>query len=506
MQRAQGEASEMTDMPSEQTSQTDRHSRSNVASRSQSDTSSQSPVPSPSRSDHAPTGLAKLDRRKRVLIAFTFFSMFFGAGNLIFPPLVGAEAGAATVPAMLGFIVSGVGLPILGVLAVTTAGGFDQLAGRVSKNFSTVLGLVIILTIGPCFAIPRTATTSFEMAVAPFVGDASRWLPQLAYSVVFFGLAYVLAQHPDKLSAIVGRFMGPLLLVLIAMLFVGCLVVFRGEFAAPSGDYGSGQVVRGFLDGYQTMDMLAALYFGIVISANVSAMGVEKPSAIRKETAIGGLATGVLLAVVYAVLSYVGVVSGASKAIDPATDTGATVLTNLTTELFGPAGTAFVGLIFFLACLNVCTGLISTCSVYFQERFPGAFGGAMTYRAWSTLFTLFSLLVSNIGLSMIIKVSLPVLSALYPVAIVLVLLSLVHRVFSSRFPRVYFWVVVLVGIVSLTQCVASMVEVFGGSLTWLSDALALLPLAAYQLGWVVPAALGILIGMVESRVRAARAA
>lgn len=455
-------------------------------------------------SNSRPSQRQRLNARSRLLIAFTFFSMFFGAGNLIFPPIVGAQAGSATFPAMLGFIVSGVGLPILGVLAVTTAGGFDALARRVSKNFSLVLGLLIILTIGPCFAIPRTATTSFEMAVAPFTGDAPKWLPQLLYSVIFFALAYLLAQHPDKLSSIIGRFMGPLLLVLIGVLFIGCLVVFKGSFAAPSGDYASGQVVRGFLDGYQTMDMLAALYFGIVISANISAMGIDNETDIRKETAIGGVATGIMLGLVYAILSYVGAVSGASTPIDSATDTGATVLTNLTTELFGTWGTAFMGVIFFLACLNVCTGLISTCSAYFRSRFPGAAGGKMTYRAWSTIFTLFSVVVANVGLSMIIKVSLPVLSALYPLAIVLVVLSLAHKVFSRHFPRVYFWAMALVGIVSLAQCVVSMVEVFGGSLPWLAQVLGMLPLSSYQLGWVVPAAAGIVIGMVESTLRSRR--
>lgn len=462
-----------------------------------------------SEQDLGPAGdrSRSLSRRGRVLIAFTFFSMFFGAGNLIFPPIVGAQAGSATLPATIGFIVSGVGLPILGVLAVTTAGGFDVLAGRVSKNFSLVFGLLIILTIGPCFAIPRTATTSFEMAVTPFahfLPGMPQWSLQLLYSLVFFALAYVLAQHPDKLASIIGKFMGPLLLILIAVLFVGCVATFRGSLTPPAGDYASNQMVRGFLDGYQTMDMLAALYFGIVISANVSAMGVKEESKIRRETALGGLSTGVLLALVYAVLSYVGAVSGSLSPVDSEHDTGATVLTNLTTELFGSWGTAFVGLIFFLACLNVCTGLISTVSVYFQERFPAARtprGEKMTYRAWSTIFTLFSLLVSNIGLSMIIKVSLPVLSALYPIAIVVVLLSLVHRVFSSKFSRVYFWTVLCVGIVSAAQCVESMAVVLGGSLPWLRAALAYLPLDAFQLGWVTPAILGIIIGVVESAVR-----
>lgn len=285
-------------------------------------------------------------------MAFTFFSMFFGAGNLIFPPFVGAQAGAATVPAIIGFIVSAVGLPILGVLAVTFAGGFDELARRVSPAFASLLGVAIMLTIGPCFAIPRTATTSYEMMVAPFLPSRTGWggwTTQLAYSLVFFAVAFLLAQHPEKLSAVLGRFMGPLLLVFIAVLFIACLAHGAVTPTQPTGDYAVHQASRGFLDGYQTMDLLAALYFGIVISANVRAMHVTDNTLIRRETAYAGLGTGILLIVIYAVLGYVGVVSGSIASVNPATDTGATVLTNLTASLFGTFGMVFLGIVFVIA-------------------------------------------------------------------------------------------------------------------------------------------------------------
>ena len=151
-----------------------------------------------------------------------------------------------------------------------------------------------MLTIGPCFAIPRTATTSFEMMVAPFVPSSYGWLAQLIYSLVFFTLAFLFAQHPEKLSKVLGRFMGPLLLVLIAVLFIACLIHGIGIPANPMGDYSTNQIARGFLDGYQTMDLLAALYFGIVISANIRAQQVDDESQVQKETAYAGLGTGVL--------------------------------------------------------------------------------------------------------------------------------------------------------------------------------------------------------------------
>ncbi|PWG59791.1 branched-chain amino acid transport system II carrier protein [Bifidobacterium catulorum] len=434
-------------------------------------------------------------------MTFTFFSMFFGAGNLIFPPFVGAQAGSRTPLAAVGFIVSAVGLPILGVVAVSLAGGFERLANRVSPRFSSLLGLAIILTIGPCFAIPRTATTSFEMAVVPFAGATPRWLLQLAYSLVFFAAAFLLSQHPEKLSKTLGRFMGPLLLALIAVLFVACVAGHSGGFARPMGDYASGQVSRGFLDGYQTMDLLAALYFGIVISANIRSQGIDDESQVRRETALAGVGTGVLLIVVYGILAYMGAASGSITGIDPSKDTGATVLTNLTSALFGPFGTAFMGLVFVIACLNVCTGLISTCGTYFTNRFPVVAGRRMPYRIWSAVFAAFSFLVSNAGLSMIIKVSVPVLSALYPIAIVLVALALTHNMFARRFPRTYFWTVLLVGVVAALGCVSSLADVFGGALPLLDSALGMLPLHDAQLGWVAPAAVGVVVGMADSVLR-----
>ena len=369
-----------------------------------------------------------------------------------------------------------------------------------SPAFASLLGVAIMLTIGPCFAIPRTATTSYEMMVAPFLPSRTGWggwTTQLAYSLVFFAVAFLLAQHPEKLSAVLGRFMGPLLLVFIAVLFIACLAHGAVTPTQPTGDYAVHQASRGLLDAIKPMDLLAALYFGIVISANV-AHHVTDNTLIRRETAYAGLGTGILLIVIYAVLGYVGVVSGSIASVNPATDTGATVLTNLTASLFGTFGMVFLGIVFVIACLNVCTGLIGTCATYFHTRFRTVAGRTLSYRTWQVIFTVFSFIVSNAGLSAIIKVSVPVLSALYPIAIVLVLLTLTHKSLGARFPRVYFWTVLLVGIASFATCISSLVAVFGGSIGWLDAALAMLPLQQYQLGWVVPAILGVAIGIADA--------
>lgn len=442
----------------------------------------------------------RLTIRERITITLTFFSMFFGAANLIFPPFLGAQAGSSTPVAAIGFIVSAVGLPVLGVLAVSSAGGFEYLANRVSPRFAIFLALAIILTIGPCFAIPRTATTSFEMAVVPFTASIPLWLTRLIYSAVFFLLSFFLAQRPEILSRTLGRFMGPLLLAMIVVLFVACLIVPHGTFPEANGNYAQSQLSQGFLDGYQTMDLLAALYFGIVISANVKQMGVTGVSGNRRETGYAGLGTGVLLIIIYGALAFIGMVSGAITPVNPVTDTGATVLTNLSASAFGPAGTAFMGVIFIVACFNVCTGLISTCGTFFHDHFPSVANHPVSYRTWSAIFAAFSFLVSNAGLNAIIAVSVPVLSALYPIAIVLVVLSLLHGVFSSKFPRVYFWSVLFAGIVSIINCCSSLLTLAGVSLPWLNAVCDVIPLNDIHVGWLLPAVLGVIVGVIDDRM------
>ena len=252
----------------------------------------------------------ELERKERVLIGFTLFSMFFGAGNLIFPPLVGIQAGTSAVPAMAGLLISAVGLPILGVAAVAKCGGLDRLAGRVHPAFASVFTLLIYVMIGPGLAIPRTASTSFEMAAAPFlgaVGTGSRPLVMAVYSLLFFALAFLFALRPDRLKDMLGKIMTPALLALIAVIFAGCLFGDQTAAAAPTAGYERLAAVKGFVEGYQTMDTIAALNFGIVIAMNIQGMGVKRDGDVARETIKAGGIAGVLLAAVYSCLAYVGV-------------------------------------------------------------------------------------------------------------------------------------------------------------------------------------------------------
>ena len=241
----------------------------------------------------------KLRGKSLLLVGFTLFSMFFGAGNLIFPPFLGAEAGQNAWAALAGFAVSAIGLPIAGVIAVARAGSLGVLASRVHPRFALVFTMLIYLSIGPCLAIPRTASTSFQM-LAPFIG--SEGSHQLLYSAVFFAAAFAVALHPEKLTDRLGRVLCPTLIVLILVLFGSCLVhPVAPHYASPAAEYQSLPALSGILNGYQTMDTLAALNFGAVIALNIRTRGIDEEGEVRRGTISAGLIAmflGVMIAYV----------------------------------------------------------------------------------------------------------------------------------------------------------------------------------------------------------------
>lgn len=286
-----------------------------------------------------------LKGRKLLLVGFTLFSMFFGAGNLIFPPDLGAKAGVNFWPAFLGLALSAVGLPVAGVIAVARADGLDKLVGRVHPVFAQVFMILIYLSIGPCLAIPRTASTSFAM-LTPLLGSSAGL--QLGYSVLFFGAAFLVALRPDRLTRWLGRLLCPCLLVLILILFGGCLLhPLAVQYGAPTNAYSSAVILQGVLYGYQTMDALAALNFGAVIAMNIRAQGVAREQDVQRSAIRAGLVAGGLLLAVYAMLGHAGALTGAAV---PGLATGAEVLTVLAERLFGKAGLVLLAAIFMLAC------------------------------------------------------------------------------------------------------------------------------------------------------------
>ena len=358
----------------------------------------------------------KLSRNKMLLVSFMLFSLFFGAGNLIFPPFLGQNAGSHTLPAMLGFLATAVVLPVLGVVVVARFDGLDRLGQQVGKRFAIVFTLLIYLSIGPGLGIPRAASVPFEMAVAPYLPESANttvWM--LVYSLVFFLVALWLCMTPGKLVNRIGHFLTPSLLVLLVFLFV-CFL-FRGEVnVAPSQTaYDAAPFLKGFSEGYQTMDTIAALNFGLVIATTLGSFGMTEKRDRMRHTVLAGIFAGTILALVYAMLSYMGM---CSSGVYPIQENGAWTLRCIVYQLFGAPGAVLLAAIFTLACLTTCVGLINSISQYFSTLF-----GKLSYRQWVLVMTGFSFLVCNLGLNAILSISIPILNAIYPVAIVLILLS-----------------------------------------------------------------------------------
>ena len=440
----------------------------------------------------------KLSAHNRILMGFTLFSMFFGAGNLIFPPFMGAMAGEQTPAALGGFLISAVGLPVLGVAAVALCGGLSGLAGRVSPWFASLFVLLVYLSIGPCLAIPRTASTSFEMALLPYLrsGQGLEKSAQLIYSILFFGAAGFVAVRPERLSDTLGKVLCPALLILIGVIFAGCLIWPFGAPGAAQEAYSEAPAVRGFLEGYQTMDTMAALNFGAIIGLNIREKGVREDYLVIRETVWAGLIAGVMMTLIYGALSYIGAPMGRAL---PGAENGARILTLAADSLYGQLGMTLLGLTFLIACFNTCAGLLCCCSEYFVKLLP-----AVGYKGWVLIFAFVSMVSSNAGLNQILAVSVPVLNVIYPVAIVLIFLELADRLVRRR-RAVYVAAVSCVGIVSFLYALEQS-GILGAGGQVIESAFGWLPGYGIGLGWILPGAAGILVGFVADALGSGRSA
>lgn len=430
--------------------------------------------------------MAKVDSRKLLFLSLMIFSMFFGAGNLIVPPQLGQLSGSNMLVAMGGFLISAVGLPILAIAVVAKAGGLHTLASRVHPRFAFAFTVLIYLSIGPFLGIPRAASLAFEMGISPFlpntVGESN--LPLFVYTLVYFGIAYWLCMSPSKLIDRFGKVLTPALLVLIASVFVFGLFKPIGVFAAPIGDYAHFPFLKGFLDGYMTMDAIAALNFGIVISVALREMGVTEEKKLVLNTIKAGAIAGLLLAIIYGMLAYLGAVSQTRFGT---TENGAQTLTNVVFYLFGQKGSVLLGVIFSLACLTTSVGLLTSCSQYFAKLMP-----KVSYRVLITILSVSSMIFANVGLTQILKVSVPALTAIYPMAIVLMVLALLDKFFKGN-SYVYLFAMICTSVVSILEAL--------GQCGLKVNILHSLPLYSKGLGWIIPAAVGAIAGFAYGNLR-----
>lgn len=425
----------------------------------------------------------KLSTTHILYASFMLFSIFFGAGNMIFPPSLGQQAGTQAPLALLGFIITDAGLAVLGIMAVVLAGNnMDDLVGRAGKKFGIFLTMAIYLLIGPFFALPRTGSVSFEVGVVPFLPEgSSRVVPMLLYTAVFFAVTFFFSLKPTKIIDIVGKIMSPILLLSILMIFVAAMLNPLGEVIEPTVEYANGPFVEGLLQGYLALDGFGALIFAIIIIDIFKDKGVTDHKSIVRYTGIVGTVAVILLCLVYGALCLVG---AQTSAMEPFSN-GGVLLNYAVYTLFGKWGNLILGVAMVMACLTTSIGLTTSFGDYFSKRYP-----KLKYRSIIGVVCLFTWAVSNIGLEQLMKIVLPILVVIYPLLTVLILLSFFDRFWHGR-TEVYL----------LSMLFALMFSIFDGfkeagiGLGGLTDLMMKLPLASIGIGWLIPAAIGFLLAL-----------
>lgn len=429
--------------------------------------------------------MQSLSKSHTFFIGLMLFSLFFGAGNLIFPPILGQQSGEHFLIAMIGFILTGVGLPLLTIITIGLTGkDMQQIAQHVHPKFGVVFAVAVYLLIGPSMAIPRVANVSFEMGARSFFPEAIQsdaWVLFL-YSLLFFSVVFFMCLNPSKLVVWIGNVLTPLLLLSIVGLFIAALLNPLGSAQPPINQYATSPGFKGFMEGYLTMDTIAALAFGLIVINAIKDKGVENKRSIAKAVVMAGIIAGIGLIFVYAALGYIGVTS--VEALGYA-ENGGQLLILAVQELFGPSGLLLLAVIVTLACLTTCIGLVSACSQYFNKLLPKI---PLPWIAF--IVCVLGLLVANLGLNRIISISEPVLLVIYPVAIVLIVLSLFHKFIGGR-SSVY--IGALIGTVIIS--VFDGIKAAGVSIDVITPVLKVLPLYKEGIGWLLPAIVGGCIGL-----------
>ena len=443
----------------------------------------------------------KLTLRQKILVAGTLFGMFFGAGNLIFPVHLGQMAGQNALPAIIGFIITAVGIPILGVAAigVTHSDGLQTLSGKVGKGYGIFFTCLLYLTIGPLFAIPRCATVSFTTGITPLLGaDSPERLYLLLFSAVFFAFVLFFSLRPGKITVWIGKIINPLFLFFFAVLMLAALLAPGAAISAvePVEAYRSDAFFPALIEGYGTMDAIAGLAFGIVVIDVIRRMGVDNDDAIAEDVLSSGLLTGALMALIYVVSIVVG---AQSRGLFELSENGGIALTQIAGHYLGGVGLFILAFTITFACLKTSIGLVTACA----ETFSKMTNGKISYRSWAILFTVFSFAVSNIGLSAIIEYSIPMLMLIYPPAIALILLAFLGKFFAHD-RTVYIATMIGTWAAAIFDCMKTLPAPVQAALHLdapIAFAAAHLPLFDKNLGWLLPAVIGFAAGMAIRSVR-----
>ncbi|WP_418968676.1 branched-chain amino acid transport system II carrier protein [Alloscardovia omnicolens] len=450
----------------------------------------------------------KLTGKESIIVASMLFGLFFGAGNLIFPVSMGQKAGMQSWIATAGFCITGVGLPLLGIVAlsVSQSTSLFHMATQVGKGFAYFFTLALYLTIGPFFAIPRTATVSFQVGVAPLVEQSNRTLALFIFSVAFFAVVLLFSLKPTRILDWVGKILNPLFLVVLAVLLITALVHPMGSVSTvqPHDEYVHQAFFTGFLEGYNTMDALASLAFGVILVDVIHGLGVKDSNHTAVASIKSGVLAGFFMVVIYGVLTIIGAQSGAVLGVSA---DGGSALFAIAQHYFGTSGGVLLGVVITLACLKTAIGLITSISTTFVDLFPKV----GQYTIFAVSFTLISFVIANAGLNAIIAWSVPVLMFLYPLTIMLMILCVLGPTF--KFHKSVF--ICAMSTTTLAAAITFMSTAFGmlksvspvfGSIHDVFASInSALPFTNMGLGWILPAFVGLLAGYIVYILRVARA-
>ncbi|CAG9613178.1 Branched-chain amino acid transport system 2 carrier protein [Bacillus rhizoplanae] len=412
-------------------------------------------------------------------ISLLLFAIFFGAGNMIFPPLLGLSSGKNMWVSISGFVITDVGLSLLAIVAVALAGGsFGKLASRVHPKFATIFSIIIYLSIGPLFVIPRTGSVSYEIGIAPLF--QGHWYSMLLFTGIFFTIVYFLSLNPSKLVDHIGKILTPILLIIIAVMATKAILSPAGSFAAPIGDYKEMPFFKGFLEGFLTLDAIGALVLSTIVVNAIRQNGVNDKKAITKYTIICGSIAALFLTIIYFLLGYIGASNGQLGQFE----NGGQLLAAVMYHLFGTSGNILLSLAIIFACLTTAIGVVSAFANYFSNILTN-----VSYKKLVLWVCVFSFVISNLGLSLLIKITLPVLIILYPITIILIFVSFIDK-YTKRKPSVYIGAMIAAFIISCIHALDN-IEMMPAAITSIASTI---PFYKLGIGWIVPAIIGGIIG------------
>lgn len=407
-----------------------------------------------------------------IIVGFALFAMFFGAGNLIFPPFLGVISGENWMTGFSGFIIADVGLALLAVAAAAKCGGdVNKILDRSGKTLAKVLGIAIMVCLGPLLAIPRTAATTFEMGMQPILGSS---INPIIFSIIFFTVVLILTIRPSKVVDIIGKVLTPALLIALSVLIIKGIIT-------PLGAINPDTMVdnvfsNGVSQGYQTMDALGAVALSTIVIASIHNKGYTKDSDKVSIAIKAGIVAGIGLCLVYGGLTFLGAtVSKTYIGQDISAISQTALIVGITEALLGYTGKVILGLIVTLACLTTAIGLTSATGQYFTK----ITNGKLKYELVVTIVAVFSAVVSNFGVDMIIKISAPILDMVYPATMLLVVMTLFsNKIKNDNIFKGAAYVTIIVSVLTVIKV----------------PIMSSLPFSGLGFNWIVPAVIGGILG------------